>query len=53
MVMFMKKCRKIVVLGALILLLCGCFLQNHRSDCVEQQCASNADVFSERDVFPG
>ena len=45
----MKKCRKIVIVGALILLLCGCFLQNHRSDAGAKQYASSSDVLEDRD----
>ena len=51
--MFMKRCGKVVVLGALMLLLGGCFLQNHRVDYGEKQYASNVNIgiSDDKDVF--
>jgi len=47
----MKKFRKVVVLGVLILSLIGLFSQNSRSQFKNQQYIANNDVCEERGVF--
>lgn len=46
----MKKFRKVVVLGVLILSLIGLFSQNSRSQCENQQYIANTDAYDDRDI---
>ena len=47
----MKKFRKVLFLGALVLYLNGCMLQTHRNVFVQAHCIVEDNITEERDVF--